>query len=226
MRSLKIMDFKIFDLGFVDFKKAWQFQKEIFTEVKNGYLTSALLVCRHYPVITLGRLGKKENILVSEYELKKREIQIYQIERGGDVTYHGPGQITVYPIFNLNYLKKDIHLFLRRLEDIVIRLLSDIGIMALRFPGLTGVWVGPSPQKIASVGIAIKNWITFHGLSINIKNNDLDNFSLIRPCGMDIKMTSLETVLDKDIELDTVKNNLIEKIKDIFNVNFFSPSRN
>lgn len=206
------MRFKVFDIGLTDFKRAWDFQKEIFRDVKNGLLDCALIVCRHQPVITLGRNAKEENIKASQEELKKLGIGIYALERGGDVTYHGPGQLIAYPVFNLNYLKKDIHLFLRQLEEVIINLLSELGIKAVRRANLTGVWV--NDNKIASIGIAIKNWIAFHGLSLNIKNDDLANFQLINPCGMDIKMTSLETVLDRDIEMDSVKKRLIQKFRD------------
>ena len=146
-------------------------------------------------------------------ELKAKGVEIFQIERGGDVTYHGPGQLTAYPIFNLNYLKKDIHLFLRQLEKVVIDLLSDFGVMGLRQPGLTGVWV--NKNKIVSIGIAIKNWITFHGLSINVKKDDLNGFRMIKPCGLDIEMTSLEIETGRDIGIETIKENLIAKFKDI-----------
>jgi len=206
------MEFKVFDLGLVDFGLAWHLQKEIFTDVKNGKLPSAIIFCQHYPVITLGRQASKNNILASPSELRAKGIQVYEIERGGNVTYHGPGQLTAYPIFNLSYLKKDIHFYLRQLEEIIIALLSGFGVEASRLLGLTGVWVGK--QKIASIGIAIKNWITFHGLSINIKKADLVNFRLIRPCGIDIEMTSLETIVQKTIEIDHIKGNLIQKFKD------------
>ncbi len=208
------MDFRVFNLGLVDFKKALQFQKEIFQEIKNNYFNSALILCRHYPVITMGRQGSAENIKVSSFELRNRGIHMYEIERGGDVTYHGPGQLTVYPIFNLAYLKKDIHLFLRQLEGLVIDFLSDFGIKGLRYKGLTGVWI--DKNKVASIGIAIRNWITFHGMSINIKKDDLDNFSLIKPCGMDIEMTSLETALGKNIEIEQMKEIFTHKFKDTF----------
>ncbi len=208
------MDFRVFNLGLVDFKKALQFQKKIFQEIKNNYFNSALILCRHYPVITMGRQGSAENIKVSSFELRNRGIHMYEIERGGDVTYHGPGQLTVYPIFNLAYLKKDIHLFLRQLEGLVIDFLSDFGIKGLRYKGLTGVWI--DKNKVASIGIAIRNWITFHGMSINIKKDDLDNFSLIKPCGMDIEMTSLETALGKNIEIEQMKEIFTHKFKDTF----------
>ena len=208
------MDFRVFNLGLVDFKKALQFQKKIFQEIKNNYFNSALILCRHYPVITMGRQASAENIKVSSFELRNRGIHMYEIERGGDVTYHGPGQLTVYPIFNLTYLKKDIHLFLRQLEGLVIDFLSDFGIKGLRYKGLTGVWI--DKNKVASIGIAIRNWITFHGMSINIKKDDLDNFSLIKPCGMDIEMTSLETALGKNIEIEQMKEIFTHKFKDTF----------
>src|SRR3989338_389992 len=208
------MDFRVFNLGLVNFKKALQFQKEIFQEIKNNSFNGALILCRHYPVITLGRGGKKENIKVTLSELKNRGIHLYEIERGGDVTYHGPGQLIAYPIFNLNYLKKDIHLFLRQLEWLAIDFLSDFGIKGLRHEGLTGVWI--DKNKVASIGIAIRDWITFHGISINIKQDDLDNFSLIKPCGMDIEMTSLESALNRGVEIDNTKNNLIEKFRESY----------
>lgn len=208
------MDFRVFNLGLVDFKKALQFQKKIFQEIKNNYFNSALILCRHYPVITMGRQARVENIKVSSFELRNRGIHMYEIERGGDVTYHGPGQLTVYPIFNLAYLKKDIHLFLRQLEGLVIDFLSDFGIKGLRYKGLTGVWI--DKNKVASIGIAIRNWITFHGMSINIKKDDLDNFSLIKPCGMDIEMTSLESVLHRGVEIDNIENNLIQKFRESY----------
>jgi len=201
------MRFKIFDLGLVDYKNAWDFQKEIHLAVKNKFYSAGLILCRHYPVITLGRTANKNNILASEADLKEKGIQAYQTERGGDITYHGPGQLTLYPVIDLGYFKRDIHLFLRYLEQAAIGLLSELGIEGKRIPGLTGVWV--NGQKIASIGIAIKNWITFHGLSINIKDDDLFNYGLIRPCGMDIKMTSLETLLKRDIKIGDIKERII-----------------
>lgn len=208
------MEFRIFNLGLVDFKKAWQFQKEIFKEVKNNYFNAALILCRHYPVVTLGRQARPKNIKVLPLELKNKGLHLYEIERGGDVTYHGPGQLIAYHVFNLNYLKKDIHLFLRQLEGLAIDFLSDFGIRGSRCKGLTGVWI--DKKKVASIGIAIRNWITFHGMSINIKKFDLENFSLIRPCGMDIEMTSLETILGEDIQIEHLNELFIRKFKDTF----------
>jgi len=200
------MQFRTFDLGLIDFKSAWDFQKEIFARVKNNEFNAALIFCRHYPVITLGRGADIRNILVSEKELAAKGINLYEIERGGDVTYHGPGQLVIYPIFNLNFFVKDIHFFLRKLEEIAILTLSEFDIQAQRRFGLTGVWV--ENKKIASIGIAIRNWITFHGLAINIQHEDLASFSLIRACGMDIMMTSIETIAGRKISFEQVKETL------------------
>lgn len=206
------MYFEVFDLGLTDFKRAWDFQKERLQALKCGASSQALVLCQHHPVITLGRLADKKNILISSRQLSLQGIEVYQIERGGEVTYHGPGQLTVYAIFSLTYFKKDIHLFLRYLEQQVIDLLSDFRIRTYRIPGLTGVWV--DGKKIASIGIAVKNWISFHGLSINIKDGDLKNFRFIRPCARDIQMVAMETVLGRAIEIDDIKSVLIHKFRD------------
>jgi lipoate-protein ligase B len=197
------MRLEVFDLGLVEYLKAWEFQKEIFSEVQAGWLDAALILCRHYPVITLGRQGKRANILLSEGELKGHGIKFYAVERGGDVTYHGPGQITAYPIFNLKYFKQDLHWFLRYLEDAIMDLLSQYGVSSIRQPGLTGVWIGD--RKIASIGIAVRQWITWHGLSINVKRDDLANFRFLRACGLDVEMTSLESVLGRSVDIEDVK---------------------
>lgn len=206
------MQIKIFDLGLVEFKNAWEFQKEIYSAVKNNNLYSALILCRHYPVITLGRLTNKKNVLSSSEQLSKRGISVYETDRGGDVTYHGPGQLILYPILNLKFFKKDLHFFLRSMENLAIRILAELGIVGERKVGLTGVWC--ENNKIASIGIAIRNWITYHGLALNIKSDDLFNFSLIRPCGMDIMMTSVESVLKRKIEFEQVKKILIRRWQD------------
>lgn len=214
--KVNFMELKIVDLEIIDFLEAWNLQKKTFEEVKSGKYGSALIICQHNPVITLGRQARQENILVDEGILKVKGIQLHTIERGGGVTYHGPGQITIYPIFNLNYFKKDIHWFLRSLEEVAIDFLSDFRITGIRKPDLTGVWV--AGKKIASIGIAIRNWITFHGLTINIKEADLANFKLIRPCGMDVEMTSVETVSGRkflDGDMFSIKKGLVSKFKEV-----------
>ncbi len=209
------MDFIVFDLGLIDYSLALSRQKDILNQVQNNELHSVLIICRHYPVITLGRTADKKNILLDEAQLREKVIKVCLTERGGDVTYHGPGQIIAYPIFNLRYSKKDIHLFLRRLEDIVIKLLSDYKVNGIKREGFTGVWIGD--RKISSIGISIKNWVTFHGLSINIEKQDLDNFRFIRPCGMDIEMIALDELTGEKMNFEDIKNKLVGKFREEFN---------
>jgi len=206
------MQSKIFDLGLVNFGYAWQFQKGIHAQVKMSSIPAALILCRHYPVVTAGRLANKQNLLVSLADLNSAGVKYFELERGGDMTYHGPGQLTVYPVINLHDFRCDLHWYLRQLEKIIIKCLADFGVVGQRIKGFTGVWV--NDKKIASIGIAVKNWITWHGISVNIKSDDLDNFHLIRPCGMDIEMTSLESELKSNIEIESVKENIIHNFKD------------
>jgi lipoyl(octanoyl) transferase len=205
------MEIKVLDLGLVDYLQALQVQKNYFQAVKAGSLSSALVFCRHYPVITLGRQAKIGNLKADARTLSDRGILVYPVERGGDVTYHGPGQLVVYPVVHLELFKKDIHYFLRTLEENVIAVLSDFGINASVRKGLTGVWV--NEQKICSIGISVKNWISYHGLAINVSADDLEKFSLIRPCGMDIEMTSMETILKKDVSFLEVQKHFIKEYK-------------
>jgi lipoate-protein ligase B len=200
---------RILDLGLVEYSAALRLQKELFNEVRTGSLKSALVFCRHYPVVTFGRQSKTPGLKVDEAVLSRRGIKVIQVDRGGDVTYHGPGQLMVYPIFSLQEFRKDLHFFLRKLESTVIAVLSEFGISSEARPGLTGVWVGK--RKISSIGIAVKSWISYHGLALNVKNDDLDNFSLIRPCGMDIEMTAMETISKVDIPFDRVRTTFIRR---------------
>ncbi|MFA4888491.1 MAG: lipoyl(octanoyl) transferase LipB [Candidatus Omnitrophota bacterium] len=208
------MEITVFDLGVIHFQAAWNFQKEIFRRVREEELASALIICRHYPVITQSRAAKKTDILAADELLKQKGITILEVDRGGSTTYHGPGQLTAYPILNLRFFHKDIHWYLRLLENTAIDCLNNFGVFPRQISGLSGVWYGQ--KKIASIGIAVRNWITCHGISINIKADDLANFRLIRPCGMDIEMASLETILGRDIEIEDVKIGVIENYKRAF----------
>lgn len=208
------MKLKVVDLGLAEYLSAWNKQKDILSEVISNDLAAALILCQHYPVITLGRNASRGSFKFSFEEIYAKGLKLYNIERGGDVTYHGPGQLTVYPIINLHYFKKDIHWFLRKLESLVISTLGDFNLRCVRKEGLTGVWI--NREKVSSIGIAIKHWVTYHGLSINIKRDDLINFSLIRPCGMDIKVTSLEDALGKDVSIAEVKSSFLGRFNDFF----------
>jgi lipoate-protein ligase B len=201
----------VIDLKLVEYSRALEIQKELFSRVRSGSLDSAIVFCRHYPVITLGRRANPLNIIADQAELSRQGIKVYRSERGGDVTYHGPGQLMVYPVVQLELFRKDIHYFLRTLEENVIALLSAFKIRAVARKGLTGVWVGE--QKICSIGITVRNWISYHGLAINVNSADLEKFSLIRPCGMDIKMTSMETILGEELSFVEVQKQFIKEYK-------------
>jgi lipoate-protein ligase B len=205
---------RVLDLGLVDYEIVHDLQKKIVEDVIGGRAPQTLVTCEHPHVITLSRRANKRHILASDAQLKKMGVGICITDRGGEVTYHGPGQLVLYPIFDLRKDKKDLHLFLRRLEEVVIRALrSNFGLNALRKKGMTGVWVGP--YKVASIGIGVRHWVSYHGLSLNVK---ADNrfFNLIKPCGLDVKMASLNDFFSDGVSLDAVKVMLLESIEDVF----------
>jgi len=207
------MRFRFFDWGEIEYRAALLKQKEVFEQVRSGLLDAGLVFCRHLPVITLGRSAKPGNILVPESRLKEEGVSVCPSERGGDVTYHGPGQLTAYPIFRLDCFKKDLHLFLRRLEETVILAVSALGVKAQRRSGLTGVWIGE--KKLSSIGISVRDWVSFHGLSLNVRRDDLQNFGLIRPCGMDIQVTALDAELP-GIDFPAVSRSLKDSFHQVF----------
>lgn len=206
--------FEILDLGLVNYEASLSVQQELAGDIFSGRRVNTLILCEHNPVITLGRLADKKNILILDKELKARGIDIKNITRGGDVTLHLPGQLVVYPVFDLRLLGRDINLFLRKLERSAILLLEGCGISAQTKAGITGVWV--ANKKIASIGIAVSRWIAYHGMSVNV-NCNLDLFSLIRPCGQDIMMTSIlnENAAD-GYDMETVKKRAADKFNEVF----------
>src|SRR3989338_4583948 len=207
-------DFEVLDLGLIDYQKGFSWQQDLVNEIASGKRKGVLIFCEHSPVITLGRSAKKENVLKPGEQLKSLGIEVVAANRGGDVTLHLPGQLVVYPVFNLRYLGRDIGLFLRNMEKAVISLLNDYRIKATALEGSTGVWV--EQKKIASIGIAVKNWVAYHGVSLNI-NCNLDLFSLIRPCGQDIIMTSMARFVSLDeASLSEIKKRLADKFKQVF----------
>lgn len=208
------MEFSTLDLGLVDYETSLSIQRELARDISLGKRVSTLLLCEHNPVITLGRLADKNNILGLDEEFKARGIAIKNTTRGGDVTLHLPGQLVAYPVFDLRLLGRDIHYFLRGLEMAAVLLLRGYGIGAETKSGLTGVWSGN--KKIASIGIAVSRWIAYHGMSINV-DCDLDLFSLIRPCGQDIMMTS---ILNENAagapDMGAVKKRAADKFCEVF----------
>jgi lipoate-protein ligase B len=207
---------RLLDAGVIDYIEAFSLQKKIVHDVIDGQASHTLITCQHPHVITLSRRTRKENILASEEELKKFGVGICCADRGGDVTYHGPGQIILYPIFDLRQDKKDLHLYLRKLEEVVISSLRDnFGLNAHRKGGLTGVWVGP--YKVASIGIGVRHWVAYHGLSLNVKA-DKAYFSLIKSCGLDVPMASINDFFDDDVTMESVRDMLVENFCNVFEV--------
>lgn len=230
------------DWGLINYKEAWDKQEAIFaqtvklkTESRNrgeddasftGIKTvtpNYLIFCEHPHVYTLGKSGKKEHLLLSEKQLEEKHANFYPINRGGDITYHGPGQLVVYPILDLDNFFTDIHLYLRTLEEAVILTLAEFGIKGERFPGYTGVWIDAADlqkaRKICAMGVRCSRWVTMHGLAFNI-NPDLDYFKNIVPCGIEDKaVTSMAAELEEKVSVKEVSVVLKKYIFELFGMN-------
>ena len=191
---------RVVDLGTRAFAEVWQLQLETVAARQDDRVPDTLLLVEHPHVITLGRAARRENLLRPE------GTPVFAIERGGDVTYHGPGQLVGYPILRLDGPERDLHLYLRRLEEMLIRTVGELGVPAERRVGATGVWTGGGqPRKLASIGIAIKRWVTLHGFALNV-STDLARFSAINPCGFEASvMTSLSAALGEPVDVGAVK---------------------
>ena len=203
-------------LGFVDYEQAHNLQKRILQDRIDDKCPDHLILLQHNPVITVGRGGDNSNILLPKSVLESFGISVYEIERGGDVTYHGPGQLTGYPIIDLRNYKKDVHWYLRQLEEVIIRVLAEYKIIGKRVEEYTGVWV--DDEKIAAIGVAVKKWVTYHGFAFNV-NPDLTHFKLINPCGItDKEVTSLAKVLGHNVNINEVEDRIIYAFMDVFHV--------
>lgn len=203
------------DLGLIDYAAAYGIQKERVARVLAGG-AQVLLLCDHPAVITLGRLAQEANILDLE-AISRQGIRVVPIDRGGDVTLHAPGQLVAYPILNLAQSSRDLRLYMHKLEQVTIALLKSFGIVANRFSGKTGVFVGS--DKIASLGIGVRKWVTYHGVGINV-NTDLKLFDLIKPCGLDVRMTSMARLKGAAVDMSAVKQQLVECFKKEFGYEF------
>jgi lipoyl(octanoyl) transferase len=224
------------DLGLIGYAEAYALQKRIVAARKAEAVGDVLLLCEHTPVITQGRNGKREHLLVSENVLRQRNVEFYETSRGGDVTYHGPGQLVGYPILQLGAIRKDVVWYVRMLEEVMIRTSAEFGICAAREEGKTGIWVRneekeftqsaqgtPSPErepipaeKLGAIGVHISRWVTSHGFAYNVAT-DLRNFDLIVPCGITgRKATSLEKLQGRAVSLREVAPRIAKHFGDVF----------
>lgn len=222
------------DLGLISYKKAWDFQTSLHQQLveqkvdarKNKVIAPTplhqLIFCEHPPVYTLGKSGSESNILLDEKELKEGGFEYFKINRGGDITYHGPGQIVGYPIFDLDHFFTDVHKYVRLLEEAIILTLADYGIKGIRIEKYTGVWLeakGYLPKrKICAIGVHLSRWVTLHGFAFNVKTK-LEHFENIIPCGIndtDKAVTSLEKELGQEVDISEVKEVLKGKFSELF----------
>jgi lipoyl(octanoyl) transferase len=210
----------ITDLGLISWADAYALQQRLVAARKSGEIGDVFLFCEHPHVITLGRNANRANLLASEHVLHQKGVELHATNRGGDITYHGPGQIVGYPIINLNYIKRDVGWYVRTLEETMIRASADFELSAFRVPGKTGIWVkaGGTEEKLAAIGVHISRWVTSHGFAYNV-STDLRYFDLIIPCGIaDRKATSLEKLLSRRVLLEEVKPRLIHHFAELFSL--------
>ena len=224
------------DLGSIEYGAAWRYQERLLAEnieikmaARNHPDSAAqtrhhLLLCEHPPVYTLGKSGKMEHVLIGEEERGRRGVSFYHTNRGGDITFHGPGQIVGYPILDLERFTPDIGRYLRGLEEAVIRTLAEYGIRGDRSPGETGVWIDPETKgmerKICAMGVRCSRWVTMHGLALNV-NTDLSYFGHIVPCGIQGKqVTSLQRELGTEQDMEAVKRHLLRHFAEVFDCRF------
>ncbi|GAB2764413.1 lipoyl(octanoyl) transferase LipB [Rhabdobacter roseus] len=240
LRLNKHVTFHALDL--LDYQKAWDFQEQLFAatiarKTQNRTLPpeaqlptpNHLIFCEHPHVYTLGKSGKPDHLLLDEKVLAEKQATFYRINRGGDITYHGPGQLVGYPILDLDNFFTDIHRYMRTLEEAVIRTLADFGLDAGRIEGLTGVWLDydaqRNPRKICAMGVKASRWVTMHGFALNV-NPDLTYFGYIVPCGIQDKaVTSLQQELGQPVDMQAVKARLKDHLAALFGMEWTSPAQ-
>lgn len=204
----------VYQLGLVEYGEAYRLQKKLHRQRLNGAISDTLLILEHPPTVTIGRSGSLENVLVSQKQLSQEGITLFFIERGGDVTYHGPGQLVGYPIMDFSHSGKDIHRYVRDLEEVLLRTLKAFSIYATRDNNHAGVWV--DEEEVAAIGLSIRRWVTMHGFALNV-NPNLKHFSLINPCGFsDRKATSMSQILGREVHMEEVAKSLVAHFSDVF----------
>ena len=218
----------ILDLGLIDYAEAWALQKRIVAARKADAMEDVLLLCEHPHVITLGRNGKREHLLASERVLRQRGVEFHATDRGGDITYHGPGQIVGYPILNLAEIRRDVVWYVRTLEEAMIRATAEFGIEVGREAGKTGIWArtaSGAAEKLAAIGVHISRWVTSHGFAYNV-STDLRYFDLIVPCGIsDRKPASLEKLLDRRVERAEAAPRIVRHFGGVFSLEMRETAR-
>ncbi|SFB68068.1 lipoyl(octanoyl) transferase [Zunongwangia mangrovi] len=235
MQEVQNKKIEVQELGLKDYKETWDYQEQLFEEIldlkvknrredTNLETPNYLLSVEHPHVYTLGKSGDISNLLINEKQLEEKGAKFYKINRGGDITYHGPGQMVIYPILDLDNFFTDIHKYLRLLEEAVILVLKEYGINAERSDGETGVWLDvgtPFARKICAMGVRASRWVTMHGLALNV-NADLGYFDNIVPCGIKEKaVTSLNVELGKNqVDMEEVKQKFLNHFKDLFDAEF------
>jgi lipoyl(octanoyl) transferase len=212
----------ICDLGLLSWSDAYALQQRLVAARKADAIEDVLLYCQHPHVLTLGRNASQKNLLASENVLRQKGVELRETNRGGDITYHGPGQIVGYPILNLDRIRRDVHWYVRTLEEAMIRASADFGVTANRISGKTGIWVQPPAEipeeKLAAIGVHLTRWITSHGFAYNVAT-DLRYFDMIIPCGIpDRKATSLEKLLHRSVTLYEVKPRLTYHLADLLSL--------
>jgi lipoyl(octanoyl) transferase len=218
----------VIDLGLVEYGAAWELQRRVASARKAGNIPDVLLLCEHPHVITLGRSGKISNLRAPDHMLRQMGVSFFETNRGGDITYHGPGQLVGYPILNLGEIRRDVAWYVRSLEEVMIRATAEFGIVSRRVPGRTGVWVdvpaasGPEEElhkeeeKLAAIGVHLSRWVTTHGFAYNVSTN-LRYFELIVPCGITGKRaTSLEKLLGRRVEIAEAAPRIVASLGGIF----------
>ncbi len=215
------------DLGLMGYAEAWALQKRLVAARKANAIEDVLLLCEHPHVITQGRNGKREHLLASEHVLQQKGVEFHATDRGGDITYHGPGQIVGYPILNLGAIRHDVVWYVRMLEEVMIRATLEFGITAERVEGKTGIWVRyeNAEEKVAAIGVHISRWVTSHGFAYNV-STDLRYFDLIVPCGIaDSKATSLERLLGRSVRREEIAPRIAKHFGEVFGLELRESSK-
>jgi lipoate-protein ligase B len=204
----------VWDLGLIEYSEAYQLQKNLQRKRIEGKISDVLLLLEHPPTLTIGKSGTLDNVLISREQLFQQGISLFFIDRGGDVTYHGPGQLVGYPIIDLRRRGNDLHCYIKNLEEVILRTLKDFAIEGVRDECHPGVWV--NGDEIAAIGLSIRKWVSMHGFALNI-NVDLKHFSFINPCGFsDRQATSMSKILDSDVPMEDVAKSLVSHFYDVF----------